>query len=76
MGDHAAPSDRTSLLIEAGLALAAELDLDTVLDRIVELAVEITDARYGALGVLGEDAPRIERFVTKGVTDRGAGGDR
>ncbi len=57
------------MLIEAGLALASELDLDAVLDRIVELAVAITGARYGALGVLGETAPRIERFVTRGITD-------
>ena len=49
--------DRSSMLIEAGLALASELDLDAVLDRIVELAVAITGARYGALGVLGEDSP-------------------
>jgi signal transduction histidine kinase len=70
VGDPGTSPDRVPLLIEAGLALAAELDLDAVLDRIVELAVEITDARYGALGVLGEDAPRIERFVTKGVTEQ------
>jgi signal transduction histidine kinase len=60
---------RTRMLIEAGLALASELDLDSVLERIVELALGITGARYGALGVLGEDAPRIERFITRGVTD-------
>ena len=35
----------------------------------MELALGITGARYGALGVLGEDAPRIERFITDGVTD-------
>jgi signal transduction histidine kinase len=57
------------MLIEAGLTLASELDLDAVLERIVELAVAITGARYGALGVLGEDTPRIERFITQGVTD-------
>ena len=57
------------MLIEAGLALSSELDLDSVLERIVELALGITGARYGALGVLGEDAPRIERFITQGVTD-------
>jgi signal transduction histidine kinase len=60
---------RSRMLIEAGLALASELDLDAVLERIVELAVTITGARYGALGVLGEDTPRIERFITRGVTD-------
>lgn len=58
------------MLIEAGLALASELDLEAVLERIVELAVAITGARYGALGVLGEDAPRIERFITQGVTEQ------
>ena len=57
------------MLIEAGLALVSELDLDAVLERIVELAVAITGARYGALGVLGETTPQIERFITKGVTD-------
>jgi signal transduction histidine kinase len=60
---------RARMLIEAGLALASELDLDAVLERIVELAVAITGARYGALGVLGETTPRIERFVTRGITD-------
>ena len=55
------------MLIGAGLTLAAELDLDTVLQRIVELAVEITGATYGALGVLGDDR-RIARFITTGVT--------
>jgi signal transduction histidine kinase len=61
--------DRLDMLIEAGLALASELDLETVLGRIVEVAASITGARYGALGVLGEDAPRIERFITRGVSD-------
>jgi hypothetical protein len=37
-------------LLEAGLALAAELSLPAALQRIVELAAELTGARYGALG--------------------------
>jgi signal transduction histidine kinase len=61
------PLDREARLIEAGLALAAELDLDAILDRIVQLATELTGARYGALGVLGPDRT-IERFMTEGVT--------
>jgi two-component system, NarL family, sensor histidine kinase DevS len=60
---------RDKMLIEAGMALASELDLDAVLRRIVELAVRITGARYGALGVLNEDGETIERFVTEGVSD-------
>ena len=68
--------DRHRMLIEAGLALASELDLDAVLQRIVDLAIEITGARYGALGVLGEDG-RISRFLTAGITaeEREAMGD-
>jgi signal transduction histidine kinase len=61
--------ERSRMLIEAGLALVSELDLEAVLERIVELAVAITGARYGALGVLGETTPQIERFITQGVTD-------
>jgi two-component system, NarL family, sensor histidine kinase DevS len=62
-----APPDRNAKLLEAGLALASELSLETVLQRIVELAVEVTNARYGALGVLGPDQ-EIVRFLTVGVT--------
>jgi two-component system, NarL family, sensor histidine kinase DevS len=64
------PVERTRdrMLIEAGLALAPELELDPVLERIVELAVDLTDARYGALGVLTEDGRSIERFLTEGIS--------
>jgi len=59
--------ERHERLIRSGLALAAELDLEHVLERIVEAAVELTDAQYGALGVLGPDG-RIASFITVGVT--------
>ena len=49
------------------MALAAELDLDAVLQRIIELAVELTGATYGALGVLDPD-DTIREFITTGVT--------
>ncbi|HYV01236.1 MAG TPA: GAF domain-containing sensor histidine kinase [Actinomycetota bacterium] len=58
---------RKDLLIEAGLALASELSLPAVLQRIVELAVRVTGARYGALGVLGPGG-QISEFHTEGVT--------
>jgi signal transduction histidine kinase len=60
-------ADRRDLLIEAGLALASELSLPAVLQRIVELAVQVAEARYGAIGVLGP-GKRIIEFVTTGVT--------
>jgi signal transduction histidine kinase len=56
-------------LIEAGMALASELSLDAVLERIVEVGIELTGARYGALGVLTPDGSRIEEFITVGISD-------
>jgi signal transduction histidine kinase len=50
------------------MALASELALDAVLARIVELATELTDARYGALGVLTFDGTAIEEFITVGIS--------
>src|SRR5262249_35678670 len=65
--DAMARRDQRDVLLEAGLALSSELSLPAVLQRIVELAVELTDARYGALGVLGPDG-RIAEFITVGIT--------
>ena len=61
--------DRKDMLLEAGLALASELSLPIVLQRIVDLAAEVTDARYGALGVIGE-GDRLVEFVTTGIPAR------
>jgi signal transduction histidine kinase len=77
MSAQTPPNPRDHALIEAGMILASELSLDAVLQRIVELAVEITDAHYGALGVLTPDGRAIEEFITVGVTleERAAIGD-
>jgi signal transduction histidine kinase len=61
-------SERYERLLEAGLVLAADLSLPATLQRIVELAADVTGARYGALGVLGRDG-RITDFITTGVTE-------
>jgi GAF domain-containing protein len=61
-------SDRNARLLEVGLAISSELSLSAVLQRIIDLAVEVTGARYGALGVLGPDQ-RISEFVTTGITE-------
>jgi signal transduction histidine kinase len=69
MGESSSAVSRSrgDMLIESGLALSAELSLDAILQRIVELACEITGARYGALGVIGDDGS-ISEFITTGVT--------
>ncbi len=68
--------DPRNQLIQAGLTLSSELSLGAVLHRIVELAVEIADARYGALGVIGRGG-RLVEFITVGLTpeERAAIGD-
>jgi signal transduction histidine kinase len=68
--------DRRDELIRAGVELASQHDLDAMLQRIVELAIELTGARYAALGVIGPDGQLID-FVTTGVTpeQRAAIGD-
>src|SRR5262245_6634904 len=68
--------DRAERLIRSGLTLASDLSLETVLQRIVDEAVALADATYGALGVLGPDG-RIAEFVTTGITpeQRAAIGD-
>jgi two-component system, NarL family, sensor histidine kinase DevS len=60
-------ADRSEALLQAGLTLASELELDAVLQRIIELATSLSGARYGALGVLGPEG-RIIEFITTGVS--------
>jgi signal transduction histidine kinase len=56
-------------LLDTFLAVAAGLDLPAVLDRIVTTAVELVDARYGALGILDPSGTRVDEFVAVGVDD-------
>ena len=54
-------------LLDAVVAISSDLDLHSVLLRIVESACEITGAQYGAVGVLGTAGGLVD-FVTTGVT--------
>ena len=63
-----ATRDRSHALLEAIVAVGSELDLATVLHRIVEAAVALADATYGALGVIGEP-DRLSQFTTVGLDD-------
>jgi signal transduction histidine kinase len=60
--------DRLHGLLDAVTAVSADLDLGTLLRRIVEAAVRLVDARYGALGVLGPD-DRLAQFITVGIDE-------
>ncbi|RAG87401.1 histidine kinase [Streptacidiphilus pinicola] len=59
--------DRVHALLEAVLTVGRELDLDQVLQQIVETAATLVDARYAALGVIGDDG-MLAKFLTTGLT--------
>ncbi|MEU9075494.1 GAF domain-containing sensor histidine kinase [Kitasatospora sp. NPDC004745] len=61
--------DRVHSLLEAVLAVGRELDLAQALHRIVEAAVDLVDARYGALGVIGPDGHTLSQFLTVGMSE-------
>lgn len=58
---------QTETLRQAALALTAEVDLTQVLQRVVDLSKQLSQARYAALGVLDVDGTRIEQFITAGI---------
>ena len=71
-GDDSGALDERRLreLIDVGRGLVAELDLEVVLSRVLEVACELTGARYAAVGVLDGDRRELERFITRGIGER------
>ncbi|MGH9084227.1 MAG: GAF domain-containing protein [Acidimicrobiales bacterium] len=65
------PADPTGLrqLLDAVLTVGSDLDLPSMLRRIVQSAVELVDATYGALGVLDDTGTRLSQFITVGIDD-------
>ncbi|WP_433726758.1 sensor histidine kinase [Nocardia sp. CA-129566] len=64
--------DQMDRLLEAMLVVTAGLDLDNTLRSIVHTAIELVDARYGALGVRETDksSHQLAEFVYEGIDDR------
>jgi signal transduction histidine kinase len=60
---------RLRQLIDVGRGLVAELDPEVIFGRVLEVACELTGARYAALGVLDDDRQELERFITHGVDE-------
>jgi len=56
-------------LQRASTTVIERLDLEVVLRRIVEAAMTLVDARYGALGVIAPDGDGLERFIHVGVDE-------
>lgn len=53
-------------LLDAVALVASDLDLDAILRRLTQVAVDLVDATYGALGVL-DPAGGLQQFLTVGL---------
>ncbi|BBZ12708.1 GAF domain-containing sensor histidine kinase [Mycobacterium branderi] len=60
--------DRLDGLVEAMLVVTSGLDIDTTLRSIVQSAIKLVDARYGALEVHDQDK-RVVQFVYEGIDE-------
>jgi signal transduction histidine kinase len=61
--------ERLRHLVETGIALSSELSTEALLRKLIETAVELTGAAYGALGVVDRLGTGLEEFITVGVDD-------
>ena len=61
-----AAAESTTDLLRAVLALAADLDLPSLLERFVQASTQLTGARYGAINILDEHGASVT-FVQSGV---------
>ena len=58
---------RLAQLLEVGRTIVSELDLETLLRRVVRASRDLTGAAYAALGILNEDKTGLERFLHSGI---------
>jgi signal transduction histidine kinase len=54
-------------LFDAVVSIGTELSLPALLQRVLETATELADARFGALGVLDPTRTRLDQFLTVGM---------
>jgi signal transduction histidine kinase len=66
VGEVVASRERLRALLDAVVVIGGDLDLRTVLQRIVAAACELAGARYAALGIVGADR-QLSDFITHGI---------
>ena len=57
-------------LLDVGLDVVSDLDVDAILSHVLESARRLTGARYGAVGILNEAGDQLERFLTIGIDEQ------
>ena len=60
-----AARDQMEQLVQVIIEIGADLDLDVTLHRIVNAAMKLTGARYGALGIRGPEGTPVS-FISRG----------
>jgi signal transduction histidine kinase len=60
---------RVHALLEVVESIGSELDLTTVLRRITHAAATLTDAQFGALGVLDDKGESLTELLTVGLNE-------
>jgi signal transduction histidine kinase len=58
---------RLRRLLDVGRSLVSELEIEVLLERVLDVARELTGARYAALGILDDRRQELERFLTRGI---------
>jgi signal transduction histidine kinase len=66
VGEVVASRERLRALLDAVVAIGSDLDLRSMLERIVVAGCELVGARYGALGIIGPDR-QLSDFITHGI---------
>ncbi len=64
-------SDQLEGLLEIGRGLVSHLDLESTLSSLLEVARELTGARFAAVGTLDGDRRELEHFLTSAGDRRG-----
>ena len=57
-------------LLDICRSMVSERDVEAVLRRVVDEACVITDAKYGALGVMNDHGDALDRFITTGIDEK------
>jgi signal transduction histidine kinase len=74
MADHDRSSASGTLgVLDLACGVLSDLDVESVLERVLEAARELTGAEYAALGVLDRSRRELERFITAGVDEHTRG---
>jgi signal transduction histidine kinase len=66
--DQAVPRARIERLVHELPGLVSEIRLDSVLERVAQLAAELIGARYAAVGLLNPDRHSLASFTVAGMS--------